>query len=157
MWQEVAQTKKSREMVAKMWKDSRGSRTLQKSERKSESRDGFWICRLVQKKHWSCLFIFTHVDLCHSAGSMYQNHDLNMFRTLNYYMDSWWFNMIHVEFLNLIGHLCLAKWFRINFIYSWSTIYYLTELFNSKNMHQIYMSCTVLSLKKTKLEKTYPL
>ena len=43
---------------------------------------------LFKKKHWSCLFIFAHVDLCHSAGSMYQNDDLNMFRTLNYYMDS---------------------------------------------------------------------
>jgi len=32
MWQEVAPTKKSREMVAKMCRDSRGSRTLQKSE-----------------------------------------------------------------------------------------------------------------------------
>ena len=61
MWQEVAQTKKSREMVAKMWKDSRGSRTLQKSERKSESRDGFWICRLVQKK---TLVVFIHIYSC---------------------------------------------------------------------------------------------
>ena len=43
MWQEVAQTKKSRGMVAKMWKDSRGSRTLQKSE----SWDGFWVLILI--------------------------------------------------------------------------------------------------------------
>ena len=43
MWQEVAQTKKSRAMVAKMRKDSRGSRTLQKSE----SWDGFWVLVLT--------------------------------------------------------------------------------------------------------------
>ena len=43
MWQEVAQTKKSRGMVGKLWKDSRGSRTLPKSE----SWDGFWVLILI--------------------------------------------------------------------------------------------------------------
>ena len=43
MWQEAAQTKKPREMVAKMWKDSGASKSLQKSQ----SWDGFWMLVLT--------------------------------------------------------------------------------------------------------------
>ena len=50
MWQEVVQTKKSRGMVANMWQDSRGSRTLQKSE----SWDGFWVLVLTLLLQFLC-------------------------------------------------------------------------------------------------------
>ena len=62
MWQEVAQTKKSRGMVAKMWKDSRGSRTLQKSE----SWDGFWV--LVLTPAAPILLLSPTEQQCYGAG-----------------------------------------------------------------------------------------
>ena len=125
--------KKPRGMVAKMWKDSRGSRTLQKSE--------------------------IHVDLCHSARSMVQkskawfkhvpNCELYGFMMIQY--DSvWWClnSLFHQISINLLGHLCLAKWLRINFIYCHRLMVndlYLTIQFK-KTCIKFSMSCTFLSL-----------